>query len=322
MTDVLVLRALGLGDFLTGVPALRLLRLALPKATISLAAPAHFGAIARDAGIVDDVVDYDGLIDLPPLPAGVTRPHIAVDLHGNGPASRSVLAALAPDRLIAYTTEPSAQGTSVWNPHEHEVQRWCRLIADAFGVPADAAGGVLGSLPLPQLPPHLPAGAIVVHPGASAPSRRWPAERFVAVAKELRRYRLPVLVTGSSSEQAIVQQVSIASGARAMTGLSLKELFAVVGRAALVVSGDTGIAHVAATFGTASVVLFGPVSPQLWGPPPLPIHRAISLRTNDDPPGDPHAGHPDPALLRIPVSMVLAEGAGAMAAGSEAQVAR
>lgn len=322
MTDVLVLRALGLGDFLTGVPALRLIRLALPKAAISLAAPAHLGAIARDAGIVDSVVDYDGLIDLPPLPAGVARPHIAIDLHGNGPASRSVLAALAPDRLIAYTTEPSPVGTGVWNPHEHEVKRWCRLIADALGVPADAAGDVLGSLPLPQLPSHLPAGAIVVHPGAGAPSRQWPAERFAAVASELRRYGRPVLVTGSSIEHAIVQRVAGASGGRALTRLSLPELFGVVGRAALVVSGDTGVAHVASTFGTPSVVLFGPVPPQLWGPPPLRIHRAIFLRTNDDPPGDPHADRPDPALLRIPVSMVVAESAGALSAASEQRIAR
>jgi ADP-heptose:LPS heptosyltransferase len=322
MTGVLVLRALGLGDFLTGIPALRLLRLALPKVAISLAAPAYFGVIALDAGIVDEVVDYDGLLDLPPLLAGVRPPHIAIDLHGNGPASRSVLAALAPDRLIAYTTEPSPQGTSVWNPHEHEVLRWCRLVAEAFGVPADAAGGVPGSLPLPQLPAHLPAGAIVVHPGASAPSRQWPADRFAAVATSLSRYGRQVIVTGSSGERAIVQRVSDASGARAVTGLSLEELFAMVGRAALVVSGDTGIAHVAATFGAPSVVLFGPVSPRLWGPPPLPIHRAISLRTNDDPAGDPHADRPDPALLRIPVSLVLDESAGALRAAGERQVTR
>jgi ADP-heptose:LPS heptosyltransferase len=210
----------------------------------------------------------------------------------------------------------------VWNPHEHEVKRWCRLIADAFGVPADAGGGVRGSLPLPELPSPAPAGAIVVHPGASAPSRQWPAERFAAVAKELQRHGRPVLVTGSSSERTMVQRVADAAGARAMTGLSLEELFAVVGRAALVVSGDTGIAHVAATFGTPSVVLFGPVSPKLWGPPPLPIHRAIFLRTTDDPPGDPHAERPDPALLRIPVSRVLAESAGALSAASDQQVAR
>jgi ADP-heptose:LPS heptosyltransferase len=249
----------------------------------------------------------------------VPRPNIAIDLHGNGPASRSVLAALQPDRLIAYTTDPSPYGTCVWDPAEHEVARWCRLVATAFGLPADTVkthGHVGGSLPLPDLPGDLPSGAVIVHPGASAPSRQWPAERFAAAACVLRRHRRPVVITGSASERHLVEQVALASGARALTGLTLDELFALVGRAALVVSGDTGIAHVAATFRTPSVVLYGPISPRLWGPPELAIHRTISLRTTDDPPGDPQANQPDPALLRIPVSLVLAEGAGALAAAS------
>jgi ADP-heptose:LPS heptosyltransferase len=68
-----------------------------------------------------------------------------------------------------------------------------------------------------------------------------------------------------------------------------------------VVCGDTGIAHLATAFGTPSVVLFGPVSPALWGPPARPWHRVLWAGGV----GDPHARDPDPGLLSIDVGAVL-----------------
>lgn len=72
----------------------------------------------------------------------------------------------------------------------------------------------------------------------------------------------------------------------------LGDLAALVAHARLVVSGDTGVAHLATGYGTASVVLFGPVAPARWGPPPdRPWHRV--LWHGDGGPGDrPAAGSP------------------------------
>jgi ADP-heptose:LPS heptosyltransferase len=303
--DVLILRALGLGDFFTGVPALGLIRRALPGARLWLAGPAHLGELARDAGLVDRLIDYCGLVELPPLPACPPQTDIAIDLHGNGPASRSVLGACRPKRLIAYTVEPGPDSTLVWDPAEHEVARWCRLVAAAFGIDAQAAGGVAGSLPCPGRPPRLPPQAIVVHPGASAPSRRWPAERFTAVARALTRYGRPVVVTGSHAERELVTRVAEASGTSPLADLALPELLGLIAHAALVVCGDTGIAHVASTYRTRSVVLFGPVPPSQWGPPLSPLHRPLYARRRDDPAGDPHGAAVDPALLRLTTAEVL-----------------
>src|SRR4029453_315150 len=70
-----------------------------------------------------------------------------------------------------------------------------------------------------------------------------------------------------------------------------------------VVCGDTGIAHLATALRTPSVVLFGPTSPALWGPPPHPPwHRALWAGTSGDPPGQ----LPDPGLLAIDVDQVTA----------------
>jgi ADP-heptose:LPS heptosyltransferase len=83
---------------------------------------------------------------------------------------------------------------------------------------------------------------------------------------------------------------------------TLTELAALVADATMVICGDTGIAHLATAYGTPSVVLFGPVSPRHWGPPPgRPQHQALWAGYT----GDTFADRPDPGLLRITTADVL-----------------
>ncbi|NUP61939.1 MAG: glycosyltransferase family 9 protein, partial [Nonomuraea sp.] len=85
------------------------------------------------------------------------------------------------------------------------------------------------------------------------------------------------------------------------TGLA--ELCALVRGAALVVSGDTGVAHLAGAYERPSAVLFGPASPRIWGPPPKPVHAAIWHGSGER---EVQTDVPDPALLEITVDEVLA----------------
>src|SRR5690242_1511235 len=96
---VLMLRALGLGDFLTGVPAYRALRAAYPDACLVLAAPRGLAPLARLTGAIDRVHDTHGLA---PLRWSGPPPDVAVNLHGRGPHSHQVLAALGPARLLGF----------------------------------------------------------------------------------------------------------------------------------------------------------------------------------------------------------------------------
>src|SRR5204863_1435697 len=80
--SVLVLRALGIGDLATAVPALRGLRAARPTEEIVLAAPEWLTPLAHLTGAVDRVVPVGGL-DVPGI--AVPPPRLAVNLHGKGP---------------------------------------------------------------------------------------------------------------------------------------------------------------------------------------------------------------------------------------------
>jgi len=292
-----VLRALGLGDFLTGLPALRALAAAFPHHHRVLAAPAPLAGLAALSGAVDRLVPVDTLT---PLPAELGGADVAVNLHGRGPQSTALLDETRPRRLIAF----DVGGGPAWRDDEHEVARWCRLLADS-GIPADP--GRLELAPPGREPPAEAGGATVVHPGAASPSRRWPAERFAEVAAREAAAGRPVVVTGGPGEVALAGAVAEAAGLPGTAVLAgrtdLLDLAATVAAAARVVCGDTGIAHLATALGTPSVVLFGPTPPHRWGPPPdRPIHRVLwSGRT-----GDPHGAEPDPGLLDIPVAAVLA----------------
>ena len=298
---LVVLRALGLGDLLTAVPALRGLAGAFPHHRRLLAAPRVLAPLARLTGAVDDVVDTAALAPL----RLATVPDVAVNLHGGGPQSHRVLLATRPRRLIAFA-HPAVAGTAGaprWDPEEHEVVRWCRLLG-AHGIAADPER--LDLAPPPVTPPPAARGATLIHPGAASAARRWPAERWAAVARAETRAGRRVLVTAGSDETGLARRVAGEAGLAAAAvhaGPGLPMLAALVAVAGRVVVGDTGVAHLATALGTPSVVLFGPTPPARWGPPPgRRQHRVLWAGRQ----GDPHGAAPDAGLLAITVDEVVA----------------
>jgi ADP-heptose:LPS heptosyltransferase len=119
-----------------------------------------------------------------------------------------------------------------------------------------------------------------------------------------------VLITGSPAERDLAEYVARTAGLppyAAVAGQTTPlNLAALVAEAALVVSGDTGIAHLATAFRRPSVVLFGPIPPDEWGPPPdRPWHVALHA-AEPGYHGDPHGDQVDPALDAIRATDVIA----------------
>ena len=104
---------------------------------------------------------------------------------------------------------------------------------------------------------------VVLNPGANRSDKRWPAERFAAVADALASsHGLAAVVNGSAGEREIVQSVMRAAKSPIINlterGITLGSLKAVIGRAALMITNDTGPRHIAAALGTPVVTLLGP----------------------------------------------------------------
>jgi ADP-heptose:LPS heptosyltransferase len=289
---LLVLRALGLGDFLTVLPALRALSEALPDHHRVLAGPARLEPLALHSGAVDEVLAAEPLGPVP-----WRRPAIAVNLHGRGPQSHRRLLETEPGRLIAFRSPElgETRGLPVWRPDEHEVERWCRLLSES-GVPADPARL---ELPRSGLPPATDArGATVVHPGAQTAARRWPPERWAAVVRTELAGGRRVLITAGPGESALAARVAELAGLPSDSvrdGMGILELAGLLAAGGRVACGDTGVAHLATALGKPSVLLFGPTPPALWGPPPGRPHTVLWKGRVSDPLAD----RPAPGLLAI-----------------------
>lgn len=115
------------------------------------------------------------------------------------------------------------------------------------------------------------------------PAKRWPVDKFVAVAQELqKRTNCVWLLFGGKGDETIAAQIQSAVGSQpAVFNLAgrttLRELMALMKFCHLLLTNDTGPMHVAAALGTPVVVPFGSTSPELTGPglPGDPRHRLL-----------------------------------------------
>ncbi len=296
--EILVLRALGLGDLLVSVPALRGIRRARPQARVVVAMPTWLEPVVDLIDAVDVLLPTPGLEA--PLGVAAGRIETAVDLHGHGPKSRGRCEALRPQRLVGFRA-PGWEGPE-WRQGGLERVRWADLVT-WHGMPADADDVAI------RKPEHPSAasGCVVVHVGAAYGSRSWPVPSFAAVARSLAAAGEQVVVTGGEADRDRAAAVAAAAGLpeeAAMAGsLGLGAFAALVADASLVVTADTGAGHLASAYARPSVVIFGPAPPEQWGPPAGP-HAALThaeLRR-----GDAFTDVPDPALLAVTPEEVLA----------------
>lgn len=298
---LLILRALGVGDLLTAVPAIRAIARAFPSHYRVLAAPVFLAPLVSMCGGIDEVLDA---APLETLDEHLTGLDVAVNLHGRGPQSHRIALRTSPRRLIAFANDaiPQTRGFPQWRADEHEVLRWCRMLTES-GIPADP-----DDLEITATADDARArGAIVIHPGAASESRRWPVPRWIDLCARLQQDGHRIVLTGSSAEfrrcRAISKAARVPIDCVLAGQTDLADMARVVGSARAVVCGDTGIAHIATALHAPSVVLFGPMSPQHWGPRARARHRVIWRGTL----GDPHAASVDPGLASITVDEVIAE---------------
>ncbi|HEX6238862.1 MAG TPA: glycosyltransferase family 9 protein [Acidimicrobiales bacterium] len=289
----------GVGDMLCLVPALRAVRAARPRAHVVLVGlPSARWLLERYPELCDELLVAEGVAGIPEVapdpPAALRflasaqarRFDLALGLHGSGVTTNPVVTLLGARtqvtaRLPGHWVPP---GTSIAYPSSvPEVHRLLAVV-EAAGFPPQGDRVQLPVRPVDQRALDAVAAGLrdgplaCVHPGATRPANRWPVDRFAAAADHLAGRGYRVVLTGTAAEHELVRAVARAMRAPAVdlsgrTGLGT--LAALLARASIALSNDTGVAHVAAATGTPSVVLFAPDGdPDRWAP----LDRALHVR--------------------------------------------
>ena len=298
---IAVFRALQLGDMLCALPALRALRRAEPHAEITLVGmPWAHDFVKRFHRYLDAFIDFPGHRDFPeqkvrhdevPKFYEETRRHrfdLALQLHGSGPTVNQIVARTGARELAGfYLTEedrPIGRFTP-WPQEGHEVRRLLRLTEflgmETQGEHLEFPTTAQDEEALERLPEwrQLDSPFVVVHPGARLRSRRWMPERFAWVADSLAEKGYDVVLTGSNDEHELIEAMRNAMRHTPIVMASrttLGALAVLLKRAALLVSNDTGISHVATATGTPSVVLVLGSEPARWAPLDTHLHDAVA----------------------------------------------
>ncbi len=239
------------------------------------------------------------------------RYDLCIDLQG---ALRSAwIGRMARARLVgeAQPREPAAR----WFFDQRVSTRGVHVIEQALEVVEAAVGEPL-AFEQPALPcdaaTELWAKAVtsdgvplaILNPGAGWGAKRWPAERYGAVARALDGDGFQVIVNAGPGELEIAQSIVRESGGTAQAmEMTVGQLITVTRRAELLIAGDTGPLHLACALGKPVVGIFGPTDPARNGPFGVPSR---TLRHPESQRDHSRRGEPEAGLLTITVEDVMA----------------
>ncbi|WP_119154898.1 lipopolysaccharide heptosyltransferase II [Caldimonas tepidiphila] len=298
--NILLVRLDNLGDVVMSTPAFAAVRHTLPQARLTLLASRSGAAALAHVPMLDDVIVYDA-----PWSKGSGAPRGPESVEADRAligqlaerrfdaaiiftvCTQSALPAALMCRLagiplrLAHARENPYDLLSDWvrdtdSPEtgmRHEVARQLALVAAVGLHPRDdalvfryrvddvlAARAKLAAAGGDPMRPYF-----IVHPGATAPSRRYPAARFGVAAQQIvAATGCQPVFTGGADEQALVDEAAAGlPGALSLAGqLSLGEFAALLAGAQVLVSNNTGPVHMAAALGTPVVDLYALTNPQ------------------------------------------------------------
>ena len=278
------------GDSIMTVPALRALRRVLPDANITLAIRPGARGIFSEADFIDDVLVYDRkgpLSVIPQIREWKRRKFdLAVLFQNAFEAALIPFLAGVPLRL-GYATESRQALLSHplalpdWRSSRHEVFYYLYVITALeqmlFGTSSICEADPDASIQISENRKAEATDLLHVHgvredalvvaicPGSiNSRAKRWPAEAYAALADRLIDSNRQVLLIGSKDEVDVSEDVLSRMRNRpvVLTGkTSLDQITAVLSAVDLIVTNDTGPAHIGAALGRPTIVIFGPTNP-------------------------------------------------------------
>lgn len=287
---IVAIRPGALGDTLLIFPALALIREAWPEAHMTLVARRDVLPLARAWGLADAVSSYDApewsalFAEAPPadcsLRAAVAGRVVVAWLADTDGGVTANLTAMEARQVVIGPGRPRV------DVGEHAALQLAAPLREMdIAVPCDVA-----ALPMPGSRAGMPAlpyrevdvasmsglveqgmGTVALHPGSGGAGKRWPPERFAALAQEIGARGLRALLIEGPQDEAVIG-ATLAEAARRGTrpdvarGLDIMELAALLAGCAAYVGNDSGVSHLAGILGVRTLALFGPSDPAIWAP--------------------------------------------------------
>ena len=281
----LIVRLGSLGDVVHAIPAVAALIDRYPKARVDWIVDPRYGDLVKRIDRIGNVIPFDSRAGWRLLIATARRLRgerydAALDLQGL--LKSAVLARMAGARRTigfnrAHLREPLANlfYTETHDPGDvvHVIDKGLALMR-SLDVHETRA-----RFPLDVPAPSEPGGYVLINPSAAWPNKRWPPERFGALAAAIRaRHNLTSMVLWGPGEEALAEAVAAASNGAAQTAppTTIVDILALARGARLMISGDTGPMHIAGAVGTPIVALFGPTMYERngpWSPSDISISR-------------------------------------------------
>ena len=266
---MLVVHRLLLGDTLMLSPLLARLRAAWPQAVIDLAVSPAFAALyaGRPWGVNAMAWDPADRKSLTPFLEGGDYDLALVP----GDNRYSWLAQAAGARWIV-AHQGDTPGWKNWpidelRPFPAVPSAWGDMVADLVdGPPAPTYHP--SQWPAPAARPFdRPSGpCAVLHVGASTPLKRWPADRWHAIADRLEAQGLRPVFLAGRGEESVVREIDPAGRWANMAGrLDLAQVWQLLSEARLLIAPDTGVSHLGRLVGVPTITLFGPGSAIICG---------------------------------------------------------
>jgi len=273
---IAVLRANGIGDLAFALPALDALRARFRRSEIVLLGLSwHAELLGSRPSPVDRVeILPPSALDDPSRPDDDVRAFLdrmrsqrfdlAVQLHGGGRISNPLVRSIGATTTVGMRT-PDADPLDRWIPYVYyqaEITRYLEVVALVGARPVTldpflaVTRGDLAAADHAAPPDGRPL--VVLHPGATDPRRRWPADAFAAVGDAMHARGARVVVTGTRAEVHPTRDVAASMHRAPFVAIdtSLSALVGLLARAGLVVANDSGPLHLAGAIGTPTVGIY------------------------------------------------------------------